>query len=103
MKGGYLYIVTNPIHKGFVKVGVTEDIKERLRVYQTADPHRKYKMEFYIFHPDCYTAEKKIKQMMKHFSTDTIQRGEWFKISIPIAISRLEEQVEDFNNDPEKY
>lgn len=40
---------------------------------------------------------------MKHFSTDTIQRGEWFKISIPMAISRLEEQVDDYNNDPEGY
>ena len=92
MKGGYLYIVTNPVHPGFVKVGVTEDIKERLHVYQTSDPKRKYKMEFYIFHPDCYKAEKEIKKMMKFFAKS--QRNEWFEVSLPIAITRLQEQVE---------
>lgn len=98
MKSGYLYIVTNPIHEGFVKIGVTEDIKKRLQTYQTSDPHRKYKVEFYIFHPNCYEAEKRIKKMMKRFSTDTIQKGEWFRCDLKIAISRLEESVSDFDN-----
>ena len=103
VKEGYLYIISNPAHPGFLKIGVTEDIKSRLNVYQVSDPKRQYKIEYYIHHKNCYKAEKKIKEMMKHFSTDTIQRGEWFEVSLPVAIVRLEEQVDDYNNDPAKY
>jgi predicted GIY-YIG superfamily endonuclease len=96
MKSGYLYIVINKAFPGFVKVGVTENIESRLRTYQTSDPKRGYKMEFYIFHPNCYEAEKRIKDMMKYFSTDTIQQGEWFKCDLTTAIVRLQETVTDF-------
>lgn len=92
MKPGYLYIVTNPSHEGWVKVGVTEDIKNRLRVYQTGDPKRSYKVEFYIFHPDAYSAEKKIKEMMKMFALSI--KNEWFECDLQTAIVRLQEQVE---------
>ena len=61
MKSGYLYIISNPSHNGWYKVGVTDDIKARLHTYQTGDPKRSYKVEFYIAHPDCFSAEKKIK------------------------------------------
>ena len=94
---GFLYIITNDVFKGFVKIGVTEDIESRLRVYQTSDPKRNYKVEYYIFHPKCYEAEKRIKEMMKYFSTDTIQRGEWYKIPLHMAISRLDETLIDYN------
>ena len=92
MKGGYLYIVSNPNFPGFYKIGVSEDINKRLHVYQTGDPSRKYKMEYYIFHPDCYTAEKNIKKVMKYFAKS--QRNEWFEVDLTMAISRLQEQVE---------
>lgn len=92
VKSGYLYIITNPIHKGWVKVGVTEDIKSRLHVYQTGDPTRSYKVEYYIYHPDCYLAEKNIKKTMKYFAKSI--KKEWFEIDLAMAISRLQEQVE---------
>ena len=91
---GYLYIITNESFKGFVKIGVTEDIKSRLHTYQTSSPYRNYKVEFYVFHPKCYEAERRIKEAMKMFALSI--KNEWYEISIPIAISRLEEQVEDF-------
>ena len=98
-KDGFLYIISNPAHPEFLKVGVTQDddIKKRLNTYQTGDPKRKYVVEFYLSHPDCYEAEKRIKKMMKYFSKDSIQKGEWYQISLPIAISRLQEQVDDYN------
>ena len=96
MKSGYLYIISNPSFPGFLKIGVTENIEARLRTYQTSDPKRAYKVEFYIQHPDCYEAEKRIKEMMKYFSTDTIQRGEWFKCELSVAIVRLQETLTDF-------
>lgn len=101
MKEGYLYIVSNPAHKGWYKIGVTEDITDRLRVYQTSDPKRSYKIEHYLFHPLAYKAEKKIHETMHYFAKS--QRNEWVEISLPIAISRLEETLDDYNENPEKY
>jgi predicted GIY-YIG superfamily endonuclease len=91
-KEGYLYIISNPAYPGFYKIGVTEDIKSRLHVYQTSDPKRKFKVEFHIFHPDCYQAEKNIKEMMNYFALS--QRNEWFECDLQTAIVRLQEQVE---------
>ena len=92
MNSGYLYIITNPKHKGWVKIGVTEDINARLHVYQTGDPNRSYKVEYYIKHPDCYKAEKDIKEMMKYFAKNI--KNEWFECDLQVAIVRLQETVE---------
>lgn len=101
--GGFIYIITNPKFEGYCKIGISENLTNRLRTYQTSDPHRKYKIEHYIFHPKYKIAEVKIKEMMKHFSTDTIQKGEWFRISVPMAVSRLQETLDDYNENPVKY
>jgi len=92
MKSGYLYIISNPAHKGFYKIGVTDNIKDRLHVYQTGDPKRSYKVEYYIQHPDCYKAEKEIKEMMHYFATSI--KNEWYECDLQTAIVRLQEQVE---------
>ncbi len=65
---GYIYIITNKSFPGWVKIGVTEDIKSRLRTYQTSSPLRNYKIEYYIHHPDCYGAEKDINKTQIHIS-----------------------------------
>lgn len=90
--GGYLYILSNNSFPGFYKIGVTENIKSRLHTYQTSDPNRSFKVEFYIFHPDCYKAEKNIKKMMKYFATKI--KNEWFQCDLQTAIVRLQEEVE---------
>lgn len=93
MNPGFLYIITNPAHLGWIKIGVTEDIKSRLHTYQTGDPKRAYKVEYYISHPDCYTAEKKIKEMMHYFAKR--QKNEWYEVDLGIAKARLDETLED--------
>lgn len=93
MKGGYLYIISNPAHEGWVKVGVTENIKSRLRTYQTSDPKRSYKLEYYVFHPDVYNAEKRVKELMEPFAKRI--KNEWYEISIHMAIPRLDETLEE--------
>jgi predicted GIY-YIG superfamily endonuclease len=93
MKFGFLYIISNPAHIGWVKVGVTEDINSRLRTYQTSDPQRAYKVEYYISHPDAYTAEKKVKELMKPFAKRIV--NEWYEIDLSMAIPRLDETLED--------
>lgn len=96
MKEGFIYIISNPAHDGFIKVGVTENIDSRLRTYQTSDPKRAYKIEYYIFHPDCYDGEKKITEAMKPFAKSI--KNEWFEIATHMAISRLEEIAEECSN-----
>lgn len=92
---GYLYIVTNPTHKGWVKIGSTENIENRLHVYQTSDPHRSYKVEYYIKHPKFREAEQKIKEVMKYFALEI--KNEWYKIDLQFAKSRLDEQLDEYN------
>jgi hypothetical protein len=86
-------MITNPAHEGFVKIGVTEDIQARLRQYQTCDPNRAYKVEHYVFHPDCYKAEKQIHEMMKYFAKSRFK--EWFECDIAVAKVRLDELIDD--------
>jgi hypothetical protein len=101
MKSGYLYIVTNPMFVGWIKIGTTWNLKERLHVYQTSDPFRNYKLEYSLHHPLFREAEKKIKEVMKHFALEI--RGEWYKIDIKMAKSRLDEQLEEYKNSPESF
>lgn len=96
MKSGYLYIVTNEAFPGFVKVGCTDDLQSRLRAYQTSDPKRAYKLVFNIAHPDCFAAEKRIQESMRHFAFS--QKNEWYEIPLHMAISRLEEEVDDYQS-----
>ena len=91
-KEGFVYIVSNKAFPNFYKIGVTSDIKSRLRTYQTAAPDRDYKIEYYIKHPDCYTAEQKIRQMMNHFALEI--KNEWFKVDLTIAKNRLDETLD---------
>lgn len=96
MKSGYLYIITNPSYPLWVKVGTTWNLKDRLHVYQTCDPFRHYKLEYSLHHPQFREAEKKIKETMKPFAMEI--RGEWYKIDLNMAKSRLEESLESYNN-----
>lgn len=93
MKAGYIYIISNPAHPGWLKVGITENIAARLHTYQVSDPQRAYKVEYYIAHPDCLVAEKQINEMMKHFAL--AQRNEWYEVDLGIAKARLDETLED--------
>ncbi len=95
MKGGYLYIVTNDAFPEWVKVGITTNLKERLHLYQTCDPHRGYKLVYSLHHPKYKEAEKRIREVMKHFALDT--KGEWYQVDLEMAKSRLEEQLEDYS------
>jgi hypothetical protein len=95
-KAGYLYIITNPAFEGWVKVGTTYDLAHRIHVYQTSDPFRQYKVEYSLHHPNFREAEKKIKEVMKHFALEI--KNEWYRINLDFAKSRLDEALESYNN-----
>lgn len=95
-KEGYVYIISNNNFPGYYKVGITHDIKERLRTYQTASPLRNYKIEYYIHHPNCYRAEKQIAEKLKYFATEI--KNEWYKCNLEIVKDRLDESLEPDEN-----
>jgi len=94
MKSGYLYLITNDAFPNWVKVGTTFDLTQRLHVYQTGDPFRRYRIVYSVHHPDFRQAEKNIKETMKRFAHDI--KGEWYEIALHMAKSRLEEQLEEY-------
>lgn len=93
---GYLYIITNPNFPGWVKVGTTTNFKARLQGYQTSSPYRDYKVEFLLKHPNYLEAEKRIQESMKMFCLE--RKNEWFLVDLQVAKTRLEEDLENFNN-----
>lgn len=90
-KEGFIYIISNSEFPNYYKIGVTSDIDNRLRTYQTSSPHRNYKLEYYIYHPDCYLAEQKIRENMKYFAKSI--KNEWYMVDLNIAKSRLDETL----------
>lgn len=101
MKTGYLYIITNPSFPGWIKIGTTWDLDKRLHTYQTGDPNRQYKIEYYLHHPHFREAEKKIKESMKYFAKSI--KGEWYETDLQFAKSRLHEQLDDYYNREGKW
>jgi hypothetical protein len=93
VKSGFLYIVTNEAFPEWVKVGTTMNLTERLHTYQTGDPFRRYRIVYSIHHPEFLQAEKRIKDVMKHFAKET--KGEWYNVDLNMAKSRLDETLED--------
>lgn len=96
MKSGYLYIVINEAFPQWVKVGITTNLKDRLHLYQTCDPYRGYKLVYSLHHPQYKEAEKKIKETIVPFALEI--RGEWYRIDLSMAKSRLDEALESYNN-----
>ena len=96
MQSGYIYIITNPNYKGFVKIGIAIDLKKRLSSYQTSSPRRDYKIEHHIHHPDCRIGEKKMHEKLKMFALS--RHNEWFEIDLQIAKNMLDSLLIDEEN-----
>jgi hypothetical protein len=43
---GEVYIITNPAWKGWIKIGMAVESKDRLKAYQTSSPLRDYKLKY---------------------------------------------------------
>lgn len=93
-KNGYLYIISNSAWPGWIKVGVTQNLKNRLHTYQTGSPHRNYKIEYSIYHPDYLIAEKKIRNMLEPFAKSI--KNEWYEVDLSMGKHRIDETLEEF-------
>lgn len=72
-RSGFIYLISNPSFPNCLKVGITRNIQNRLKIYQTYDPFRSYKIEHYEF---CENLLDKEKEILNKFSID-IFKGEW--------------------------
>ena len=88
IKEGFVYVITNPAWKGWIKVGMALDAKDRCKQYQTSSPLRDYKLLYKRFFKDRKGAEYKAHKKLKGISSN--QKGEWFKIPVTKAIKTIE-------------
>ena len=96
-KTGYLYIITNETaFPGWVKVGTTDNLSNRLSTYQTGDPLRGYNVVYSIHHPKYKEAEKMVKCIMKPFAAEI--KNEWYKINLYMAKENLDEVIRTYSN-----
>lgn len=70
---GIVYLISNPAFDGFLKIGITKDLKSRLSSYQTYDPFKRFKVEHYRVVAD---ARKEEKLYLSHHNI-TLAKGEW--------------------------
>jgi len=83
----YIYIITHPKFKGWIKLGRTENLKLRLTHYQTTCPFRAFKIEYFI-------ETKHVKIIESYFTHNIKNNGyEWFHCSVKYGIKKITEQL----------
>ena len=79
----YVYIISHPKFKGYYKVGIAKDYKSRLNSYQTPDPDRAYKMEYFYLTPHFRETEKYIHNLFDN-------KFEWIKANLKDIVQKIE-------------
>ena len=80
----YVYVISHPKFEGYYRVGIAKDYKTRLNSYQTSDPDRAYKMEYFYLTPHFRETEKYIHNLFDN-------KFEWIK-------ARLEDIKKEIKN-----
>lgn len=92
---GYVYLITNPAWKGWVKVGMAIDANDRCNQYQTSSPMRDYKLVYSKYFQYRRVAEAQAHKLCAKKTTEN--NNEWFKINIKDAINLIESITEEQN------
>jgi hypothetical protein len=85
---GAVYLITNDAWVGWIKVGKAGDAEDRLKGYQTGDPHRSYTLKHYVTVDDRHTSEVKAHKALEALSE--ARQNEWFKVDLTTAIGCIE-------------
>jgi len=85
---GFVYVITNPIYPGYVKIGKAFDVENRLNGYQTYDPFRRYSLEGSKYFDVRAKAEDDLKVLLSGYKGDA--QGEWFRVSVETAVEKLQ-------------
>jgi len=80
----WVYVISNPAWKGWVKIGMAVDVNKRLLNYQTCSPFRDYKVEFVVPVIDVKVAESTAHERASWIAED--EKNEWFKMPLDSAI-----------------
>ena len=83
IKEGFVYILTNPAWKGWLKVGMAIDANDRHNSYQTSSPYRDYTLQYKKFFTNRSKAEQDAHKQL--IGKGNIFNGEWFQTSIKEA------------------
>jgi hypothetical protein len=75
-KAGYVYVISNPAWKGWVKVGMAIDAEDRCKSYQTSSPFRDYSLLYSVYVTDRRVIEKKAHKRIAKIAED--RQNEWF-------------------------
>ena len=92
---GEVYIITNPAWKGWIKIGMAVESKDRLKGYQTSSPLRDYKLRYSKAFLNRRDAETKAHTLCSEHATEV--ENEWFKMPINKAINLIESITEEQN------
>jgi len=77
-KAGYVYVISNPAWKGWVKVGMAIDAEDRCNSYQTSSPFRDYSLLYSVYVTDRRVIEKKAHKRIAKIAED--RQNEWFLV-----------------------
>lgn len=87
-KEKYVYIISNKkAFWGYHRVAATQDIKELLSFYQTADPHRSYEIKFAVLTPSFKEVTAYIR---KEFSAD---KSGWVKAPRENIVAAIRKKI----------
>jgi hypothetical protein len=84
---GEVYIITNPAWKGWIKIGMAVESKDRLKGYQTSSPLRDYKLRYSKAFLNRRDAETKAHTLCSEHAEQV--ENEWFKMPIKKAIQLI--------------
>ena len=90
---GYTYIMSNPAHVGWFKVGNTNDPKTRLSVANRWSPKKDYKIEYQVFTKDKKRLEKEMHRSLRHYGVK--YSDEWFKFNCDRLIHHMKKLAEN--------
>jgi len=84
---GDVYAITNSAWPEWIKIGKAIDATDRLKSYQTSDPHRAYTLRHSVSHENRHTSEIRAHKALELISDE--RRNEWFKIDLSKAVKCL--------------
>ena len=81
----YIYLITHPKFKGYVKIGRTINIDKRLSSYQTFCPKREFKVEYVTLTDNPLPYEWHFVDSFKRANSTS----EWFEVPLKEAIKAI--------------
>lgn len=97
---GWLYVLSHPSFKGWIKIGKTRNLSARISSYNTGTPNSNnhYKFEYHFPkgedpYPDAMGVEKRIHSELSSIQSDGDTR-EWYRMTVEQAIDVINQYVD---------